>query len=556
MLARISPETRAWYWYAAAAEVYSACALAIFIPILLEQMARDIGVRPDGTSCAGTGKDVACRARVLGRWVDTASFAMYVKSTAVFLQAVVIISVGTLADSPFWRKRLLVGLVYAGACTALVFPLLPASTSSAVPLAAAALAVLSSIAHATAGVCSNAFLPALARADPAVRAAAGLDADADVVGDGDVGGDVDVDRDGTADGDATPLRPSVDEARRLLPTTPAIVISSADLAATDPGAPSSEADADDAAATPARALATAMSRLSATQTAVGFSTGLAVLSALLVPVSLGHGSTRTLQRVTGAAAAWWALAALPAALGLPGGERAKAPDRWARQAWVKVGSMVRADERRRLPNLFMYLLAWVFLSDGFHTTTSTAILYASSTLRMSAPKIVALGLLVQLCAVASSALAPRLQARLGAGASNMRVLVGAVALAQALPVYTCAGLVLPVGGLRTEAEMYVATAWFGILYGPFNSYSRAVYAELIPPGHESSFFSLFALTDKSASFIGPAVVGAIADATGNIRYGFLFLLVLLAAPVPILLRVDPRRGAAEARAWVAPRRAA
>jgi hypothetical protein len=60
--------------------------------------------------------------------------------------------------------------------------------------------------------------------------------------------------------------------------------------------------------------------------------------------------------------------------------------------------------------------------------------------------------------------------------------------------------------------------------------------------HESSFFSLFALTDKSASFVGPAIVGLISDMTGNIRNGFIFLLIMLAVPVPVLLRVRAKRG--------------
>lgn len=68
-------------------------------------------------------------------------------------------------------------------------------------------------------------------------------------------------------------------------------------------------------------------------------------------------------------------------------------------------------------------------------------------------------------------------------------------------------------------------------------------------GHESSFFSLFSLTDKSASFLGPAIVGIIADTTGNIRYGFLFLLFLLAIPVQILIRVQAEAGAEQAKLW-------
>ena len=71
----------AWYTYAFAAEVFSACAMAIFLPITLEQMAREIGyASPDLTvSCRDVpenveGEGVVCKARILGVWVDTASF--------------------------------------------------------------------------------------------------------------------------------------------------------------------------------------------------------------------------------------------------------------------------------------------------------------------------------------------------------------------------------------------------------------------------------------------------------------------------------------------------
>jgi Vacuole effluxer Atg22 like len=54
---------------------------------------------------------------------------------------------------------------------------------------------------------------------------------------------------------------------------------------------------------------------------------------------------------------------------------------------------------------------------------------------------------------------------------------------------------------------------------------------------------------QSSSFIGPLVVGLVADLTGNIRYAFLFLVVMLWAAAPVLAGVDVERGRADARAW-------
>jgi UMF1 family MFS transporter len=64
----------------------------------------------------------------------------------------------------------------------------------------------------------------------------------------------------------------------------------------------------------------------------------------------------------------------------------------------------------------------------------------------------------------------------------------------------------------------------------------------VPPGFEAAFYSLYAITDKGSSVFGPAIVGAITDATGHIRPAFFFLAVLIAAPFPILLFVDVERG--------------
>ena len=40
-----------------------------------------------------------------------------------------------------------------------------------------------------------------------------------------------------------------------------------------------------------------------------------------------------------------------------------------------------------------------------------------------------------------------------------------------------------------------------------------------------------------------------ADLTGNIRYAFLFLVIMLWAALPVLAGVDIERGRADARAW-------
>jgi MFS-type transporter involved in bile tolerance (Atg22 family) len=122
------------------------------------------------------------------------------------------------------------------------------------------------------------------------------------------------------------------------------------------------------------------------------------------------------------------------------------------------------------------------LITGFHTTTYTAILYASSTLKMSPSKIIIIGVLVQLAAVISSILAPKLWV---------------ILLAEIIPIYACIGLVLPFGGLRTEGEMYVAATWFGLVsYADTSTrhglmYSYTVHSRVIVELYMLNSFHLY-----------------------------------------------------------------
>jgi len=169
---------------------------------------------------------------------------------------------------------------------------------------------------------------------------------------------------------------------------------------------------------------------------------------------------------------------------------------------------------------------------------------------MPPSSLVLVGVLTPSAGILGALVWPAVQRRLGL--SSLRVLLVLVSAASVIPLYGVFGLFAPRGakwGLRVPAEMYVLAVYFGALYGAFQSYARALYAEIIPPGEEARWFGLFSITDRSSSFIGPLVVGIVADRTGNIRYGFLFLVAMLWAALPILAGLDVERGRTDAHAW-------
>lgn len=56
--------------------------------------------------------------------------------------------------------------------------------------------------------------------------------------------------------------------------------------------------------------------------------------------------------------------------------------------------------------------------------------------------------------------------------------------------------------------------------------------------------------DKSSSFIGPLLVGLIADATGSIRNGFYFLTAVMWISLPFLAKVDVLKGKEDAKIYI------
>ncbi|KAH9053769.1 MFS general substrate transporter [Lactarius vividus] len=479
-----------WLSYAFASEVFVIVSLTLFLPICLEQFARDNGFllpdktipctsRPSPPSGVTDEDEARCVVKLGWAWIDTASFSLYTYSLSVALQALTVISMGGIADRASYRKPLLFGFAALGSISSLCFFLLP-SSSPVWPLAGL-LSVLANIGFSASIVVLNSYLPRLAASS---------------------------------------------------------------LPSSDHG--------------DTEKLSRATARISSLGIALGYTAGILLLLAVLIPVQLAGGSTTALRFAIGGSGAWWALFSVPALIFLPGASASQdipssgvteeregllADDhpetasalavKWTvRQevidAWKRLGSMLRWHNIQRLRNTFRYLAAWFLLSDGFTTLTSTALLFAKTTLHMPPSSLRRFGL------------------------TSLRVLVLLVVAGSVIPAYGVIGLFAPRGakwGLRVPAEMYVFAVYFGAVYGAFQSYARALYAEIIPPGEEARWYGLFSITDKSSSFIGPLVVGLLADKTGNIRYGFLFLVAMLWAALPVLAGVDVERGRTDARAW-------
>ncbi|KAJ3997370.1 autophagy-related protein 22-like protein [Lentinula boryana] len=545
MLSHFRKKYYGWLSYAFASEVFVIVSLTLFMPICLEQFARDNGyLVPDKTERCSS--DVSrldndmtpgrCVVKIGWFWVDSASFSLYVFSASVLLQALTVISVGGIADHPPHRKILLLTCAWAGALAATFF--LPLSSNSPLWFLSALLAVIANVGFGTSVVAMNAYLPSLAKESPDVVKAYAMYRNAEESAS--ILGNEPDDNDNEMSDQPLMHNTTTDEVYVL----------------------KSQYETE---------LSRTTSRISSFGIALGYGAGIFLLFVALIPVTMMKGATFSLRLAISLSGIWWAVFSIPALIWLPSGRNTSSVDdedaiwvdaetvatgKWSLwkeviAAWKRLGGMLQWNEIKRLRNTFKFLAAWFLLSDAFTTITGTAILFAKTVLNMQSSSLILIGIIVPSSGILGSLFWPRVQQRYGW--SNQRVLLILLMLASLVPAYGCLGFIGVFrgrfGGLTTKGEMFGLAIYFGFVLGAFNGYARAFYAEFLPPGEEARWYGLFSITDKSSSFIGPLIVGLISDLTGNIRYAFFFLVVMIWAAIPILKSVDVERGRRDAQSY-------
>jgi UMF1 family MFS transporter len=143
---------------------------------------------------------------------------------------------------------------------------------------------------------------------------------------------------------------------------------------------------------------------------------------------------------------------------------------------------------------------------------------------------------VQVLAVAGALLLGRLAARYGA----QRTVLGSLV---AWTVTIGAGYFLPAG---EPAWFFVLAAAIGMVLGGSQALSRSLFSHMVPRGKEAEYFSVYEVSDRGTSWLGPLMFGLTYQLTGSYRDAIISLVVFFAAGFVLLARVPVRRAVAAA----------
>lgn len=247
-------------------------------------------------------------------------------------------------------------------------------------------------------------------------------------------------------------------------------------------------------------------------------------------------STGTAVRICLASAGlWWALFTIVPLLRLPSRagvapERAAAvPDRPAAGSLRELARTLRG--MREYPLTLLYLGAFLCYNDGIQTVVSQASLYGSEELGMGQTSLVAAVLLVQIVAIGGALLLGRIARRYGAKRTVLGSLVGWV-------ITVALGYFMPA---HQPVWFFALACMIGLVLGGSQALSRSLFSHLIPAGREAEYFSVYKVSDRGTSWMGPLVFGLAYQITGSYRSAIISLLVFFVIGFAVLAKVPVRR---------------
>ncbi|KAI0941028.1 hypothetical protein AcV7_003246 [Taiwanofungus camphoratus] len=216
-----------------------------------------------------------------------------------------------------------------------------------------------------------------------------------------------------------------------------------------------------------------------------------------------------------------------------------------KQIWVAL------KQYKKFPNTFVYLVAFFLLADGLNTTGTLVSICQNDKFHFSFLYNTYLGLSQAVTSTISTLGFWYIQKYWKISTKKMFVVTNVVTIM--IPLWGMIGIWTGKLGFHNVWEFWAYNVIFGLFQAPYYSYSQTMMAELTPPGFDYLFFGLFGLSNRASSMIGPNVVQAIINNTGDNWKGFSFLFAMCTAASLIIwfgtYCVDVASGRRDAVAW-------
>lgn len=253
--------------------------------------------------------------------------------------------------------------------------------------------------------------------------------------------------------------------------------------------------------------------------------------------SFGVSSNDAVRISMVSAGMWWAIFTIIPLLALRRRDAVKripAGERYLtigfKQLWETIG------KARHYPQTLLFLGAYLLYNDGIQTVIALASQFGAEELKLDQSTLISAILLVQFVAFVGALAFGRVAAWVGAKRAILASLI--IWTGVLLAAYA---LVQP----GSSTQFYIMAAVIALVLGGSQAISRSLFSQMIPPGQEAEYFSLYEVSERGTSWLGPLVFGLALQFTGSYRIAIVLLLIFFIAGFALLTRVDVRRAILE-----------
>ena len=222
-------------------------------------------------------------------------------------------------------------------------------------------------------------------------------------------------------------------------------------------------------------------------------------------------------------AAWWFLVTIPLLKNYEQIHYAKHHKHPVRESFQRLGHAFRDIKKHK--KIFLFLISFFFYIDGVYTIIEMATAYGSA-LGLDAMNLLVALLVTQIVAFPFALLFGNL-AKKYETSSLIKICIAAYA-----------GIALFAIQLDKQWEFWMLAVCVGMFQGAIQALSRSYFAKIIPPEKAGEFFGIFDICGKGAAFMGTALMGVFAQATGNANGGVFILAIMFVIGFFVFVKAD------------------
>ncbi len=236
------------------------------------------------------------------------------------------------------------------------------------------------------------------------------------------------------------------------------------------------------------------------------------------------------------AGVWWLVFSIIPMVTLRNRIPSKAPEAGQSAVAAAIKQLLHTlSQLKRYPQTLLFLVAYLVYNDAIQTVFAMSSQFGSEELKMSTADLTQAVLMVQFVAFGGAIAFNWVAGWLGSRRTIMLTL--------AIWIFAVALMYFWVYSVK---QFYIAAAIVAMVMGGSQALSRSLFSFMIPKGQEAEYYSVYEISDKGTSWLGPLFFGAALSMTHNFRIAIMSLIVFFLAGLVLLSRVDVKRAALEA----------